>query len=115
MTLRLLAKAALLGVLMACAVGCQAITGRQPTCNETPELCARVADAAKDLLRDMGAPTITGTTVSPRVCDANEVGDIRCWWVNATYQGGETDVQVHQHADGSLGIHHTSNGAPPDT
>ena len=53
--------------------------------------------------------------MSPRVCDANEVGDIRCWWVNATYQGGETDVQVHQHADGSLGIHHTSNGAPPDT
>lgn len=119
MTPRLLTKAVLLGVLMACAVGCQdvnqIITGRQPTCNQTPDVCIRVADLATELLRDMKAPTITGTTTSPRVCDAKEVGDTRCWLVHATYQGGETDVLVHEHADGSLGIHHTSKGAPPDT
>jgi len=112
---RLLATAALFGVLMVCAVGCQAITGREPTCEQTPELCMRVAELAKQLLREMNAPTVTGTVVSPRVCDANEVGDTRCWWVDVTYQVGENRVGVHQHADGSLGIHHIGNGAPPDT
>jgi hypothetical protein len=120
MTPRLLACSALLALLMICAIGCrdvnQAMKGRQLTCERTPEdVCIRVADFVDVWLRELQTPTITGMTVSPRMCDANEIGDAICFWVNAAYLDGETDAGVHQHADGTLGRHHTSNGAPPDT
>ncbi len=124
MTTRLLWMAALLALVMGCVVGCrdvnQVVTGRQLTCDQTPEdVCIRVADLVATLLRDMRAPTINTMSVKPRTCDGDEVGDTRCWWIDGTFQDGSeegaTSVQVHEHADGALGIHYTSNGSPPDT
>jgi len=113
-------RAALLAAILVGAAGCrdvdQALKGRRLTCERTPEeVCIRVADMVDQWLGEMRTPTITGMTVSPRACDAREIGDTACWSVNAVFEDGETDALVHEHADGTLGRHHTSIGAPPDT
>ena len=98
----------------ACAQIDEAVTGRELRCWETPyDLCARVADVATRTLP--ADPKISEVRVGERRCDADEVGDTHCWTIEFIFEGGTGVASVHQHADGTLGRHYTSIGAPPDT
>jgi hypothetical protein len=92
------------------------VTDRGVICERTPEdLCNRVADLVTSTLPDELRTTIKQVTVAPRACDAEEAGDIRCWQVDHLFPGGSSSASAHQHADGTLGRHYSSNGSPPDT
>ncbi len=102
--------------LSACVAINEHIAGRDLICEGTPEdVCIRVADLVTSSLPDEITSTMSEMTIEPRACDADEAGDTRCWSIEALMIGGSAGASVHQHADGSLGMHYTSIGSPPDT
>jgi hypothetical protein len=102
----------LLGLVAFVSGACLALnelsTGRDVTCQDTPEtLCFEIVDFvfathAGDI-EDPDAGRITTILVSPMDCRfVPDEAATRCWEVEVVQEAGGVSAHVHERADGSL-------------
>ncbi len=109
------ALVAMVALVVACATVSEVVTGRDLTCEATPDdICIRVADLAVRELSVMlqeGRPdAIVMTTVKVGAADCADLDVMvertatRCWYVEGTYPDGYADIPITSSiAPGSIG------------
>ncbi len=101
-----------LAVGLVAATGCvavnESITGRDMTCQDTPEpVCIQIVDFTfathQGDIDDPDAGRITEILVSPMDCRfVDDPTAARCWEVEIVQEAGGVGAHIHERADGTL-------------